>query len=324
MRLVARFAAAAFSLAVSLAALALPATAQTIFANDGTIGLVPPDGMMPVPGVPGFQDPAAKASILVLEMPKPAYAEITTNVATKELEKQGVTVEERRDLTLADGVPAVLLKGFQTVGAGALKKWILIAGGKDQTGMITVQFPEAAASRYPDAKVEAALKTVVFRAPPSPEEMLAKLPFTLDQLSGYQVMKVIGSNAVLLTKPDADKPAGEGKDAPQTQSFFIVAVGPGDIREEEREAVAKRAIASVPGIKELRVERGGPLRVGGQPGYELIANAVDQQTGQPVKVAQWLSFGRNGYLRMVGVAPAQTFEADYTAMRAVRDGVTLR
>ena len=317
MRLVARFAAAAFALAV----LGLPASAQAIYPNDGTIGMVPPEGMVPVPGVPGFQDRAASASILLLEMPKPAFAEITSNFAPEELQKQGVTVEQRRDVTLADGVPAVLLKGFQTVGAGALKKWILIAGAKEQTGMVTVQFPEAAAARYPDAKVEEALKTVVFRAPPSTEEMLAKLPFTVAETEGYKVMKVIGSSAVLLTKPET---GADDKSAPQSQSFFIVAVGPGEIREDEREAAAKRAITSVPGIKELRVERGGPLRVGGQPGFELIANAVDQQTGKPVKVAQWLSFGRAGYLRMVGVAPTENFDADYGAMRALRDGVALR
>lgn len=320
MRLVARFAAAAFALAV----LGLPASAQTVFPNDGTIGIVPPAGMVPVPGVPGFQDRAASASILVLEMPKPAFAEITSNLASDELKKQGVTVEQRRDVALADGVPAVLLKGFQDVKGGTLKKWILIAGGKEQTGMVTVQFPEAASTTYPDAKVEEALKTVVFRAPPSTEEMLAKLPFTLGDTEGYKVMKVIGASAVLLTKPETGEAGEADKAAPQTQSFFIVAVGPGEIREEEREAAAKRAITSVPGIKELRVERGGPLRVGGQPGFELIANAVDQQTGKPVKVAQWLSFGRTGYLRMVGVAPTENFDTDYAAMRALRDGVALR
>lgn len=320
MRLVARLAASVAAVALSLIVLGLPASAQTktIFANDGTIGIVPPEGMVAVPGVPGFQDRAASASILVLEMPKRAYTEITANFASDELQKQGVTVEQRRDVTLADGVPALLLKGFQTVGAGALKKWILIAGGKDQTGMVTVQFPEAASARYPDATVEKALETVVFRAPPSTEEMLAKLPFTLRDLAGYTVMKVVGTSAVLLTKGEA------GETEPKSQSFFIVAVGPGEIREDEREGVAKRAISSVPGIKELRIERGGPLRVGGQPGFELIGNALDQQSDQPVKVAQWLSFGRNGYLRMVGVAPTENFDADYGAMRALRDGVTLR
>lgn len=314
MRVFARLAA----VALALLATALPASAQAIFVNDGTIGIVPPEGMTPIPGVPGFQDRATSASILLLEMPKQAYAEITKNFAPEELQKQGVTVEKRSDVKLADGVPAVLLKGYQTVGATALKKWILIAGGKDQTGMVTVQFPETAATRYPDATVEKALKTVVFRAPPSTEEMLAKLPFTLGDLAGYQVMKVIGTNAVLLTK--ADKTENE----PEAQSYFIVAVGSGDIREEEREALAKRAISSVPGVKELRIERGGPLRVNGQSGFELVGNALDQKSGKPVKVAQWLRFGRNGYLRMVGVAPSANFDADFTAMRTVRDGIELR
>ncbi|WP_428032189.1 hypothetical protein [Ancylobacter sp.] len=318
MRLFARLAASLAAAALSLTVLGLPASAQTVFANDGTIGMVPPEGMVAVPGVPGFQDRAASASILILEMPKLAFSEITGNFAPDELKKQGVTVEEKRDVTLADGVPAVLLKGYQTVGADALKKWILIAGGKDQTGMVTVQFPEASTGRYPDAKVEDALKTVVFRAPPSTEEMLAKLPFTLGDLAGYKVMKVVGTSAVLLTKNEA------GGAEPQSQSFFIVAAGPGEIREDDREGVAKRAISSVPGVKELRIERGGPLRIGGQPGFELIGNAADQQTGKPVKVAQWLSFGRNGYLRMVGVAPTENFDSDYGAMRGVRDGVSMR
>lgn len=322
MRLVARVAASvAASLAtaaLSLFLLGLPASAQPIFANDGTIGMVPPEGMVTVPGVPGFQDRATGASILVLEMPKPAFAEITKNFAPEALQQQGVTIEKQSDVTLADDVPAVLLKGYQTVGANALKKWILIAGGKEQTGMVTVQFPEAASTHYPDATVEKALRTVVFRPPPSPEEMLAKLPFTLNDLAGYKVAKVVGSSAVLLTKSEAGEPE------PQSQSFFIVAAGPGDIREEEREALAKRAMSSVPGIKELRIERGGPLRVGGQPGFELIGNAQDQQTGKPVKVAQWLSFGRTGYLRMVGVAPTENFDIDYTSMRGVRDGVEMR
>ncbi|ADH91105.1 conserved hypothetical protein [Ancylobacter novellus DSM 506] len=315
MRLVVRVAA----LVLPLLALSVPAGAQAVFPNQGTIGLVPPEGMSEIPNVPGFQDRATKASILVLEMPQPAFQEITSHFAPAELKKQNVTVEERRDVELADGVKAVLLKGYQSIpNAGTtLKKWILIAGGKQQTGMITVQFPEEASARYPDKAVEAALKTVVFRAPPSNEELMARLPFTFDDMEGFKVFKVLGGSAVLLTKGDAEPD-------PSTQPFFIVAAGPGEVREEERESVAKRAISSVPGVKELRVERGGPLRIGGQPGYELIANALDAKSGKPVKVAQWLRFGRTANLRMVGVAPAASFDADFGAMRGLRDGIELR
>ncbi|MCK0206805.1 hypothetical protein MWN33_02035 [Starkeya koreensis] len=304
--------------ALSLSLMPLPAAAQAVFPGQGTIGLVPPPGMEEIPGVPGFQDRSTRASILVREMPKPAYQEIVSTYAPEELQSQGVTVEERRDIDLADGVKAIVLKGYQTVGAAALKKWILIAGGKEQTGMVTVQFPEAASSRYPDATVEAALRSVVFRAPPTTQELLARLPFQLEELEGYRVLKVLGASAVLLTRSDSGKP--ELGDDP----FFIVAAAQGEIREDDRESIAKRAIASVPGIKELRVDRGGPLRIGGQPGFELVGSAVDARSDKPVKVVQWLRFGRTGYLRMVGVAPADSFEAEFGPMRGLRDGIELR
>ncbi len=326
MRLVVPIAAAAFSL-LACCLPAAAANAQAVFPNQGSIGLVPPEGMSEIPGVPGFQDRAAKASILVLEMPKRAFAEITSDVAAKELQKQGVTVEERREVELPDGIKAVLLKGYQAVGSEALKKWILIAGGKEQTGMVTVQFPEPTSVRYSDETIESSLRSVVFRAPPSTEELLARLPFTLGDLSGYRVLKVLGNSAVLLTKDDgkkADGKAGDGEPDMAGNAFFIVAAGPGDIREEERESVAKRAISSVPGVKELRVERGGPLRIGGQAGFELIGKGLDMKTDKPLKVAQWLRFGRTSYLRMVGVAPEENFDADFTAMRGLRDSIEMR
>lgn len=334
MRLFTGFAAAAISLfifAASADAQNSPA-AEPVFPNDGTIGLVPPPGMIAIPGVPGLQDRAARASVLLLEMPASAYDEITGEFSTKELESQGVTVEEKRPFELADGEPGLLLKGYQSVGANALKKWILIARGKDQTGMVTVQFPEDSSERYSDATVEAMLRSVVFRPVPSQEELLARLPFTLgDDLNGYRVVRVLGASAVLLARDDSQA-AGQGKDdkadaapkGPENESFFIVGVGAGDIRENERESLAKRAISSVPGVKELRVERGSALRVRGQPGYELIATGLSVADDKPLKIAQWLRFTRSGYLRMVGVAPADNFEADFTAMRGLRDGIEFR
>ena len=307
------------SAALVLAAASLPAAAQAVFPNQGTIGLVPPPGMTEISGVSGFEDRDAHAAILILEMPAAAFAEISTSFRPEALQSQGVTVESQRELTLAGGEKAILFTGYQSVGANALKKWILFAGGERATAMVTVQFPEAASARYPDSVVEAALNSVTFRAPPSQEEMLARLPFTIGDLQGYRVLQVLGGSAVLLTKGDATE-GGSGSALP----FFIVGVARGEIREADRESLAKRAIASAPGVKNLRVERGGPLRIGGQPGYELLGNAEDVQTGKPLKVVQWLSFGRASYLRMVGVAPADGFTESFDAMRALRDSVEPR
>lgn len=314
------------ALAGSLLLLLTPvaAMAQVVFPNQGLIGITPPAGMVEIPGVAGFEDREAKAAILMLEMPVAAYADITRTFEPEALQSKGVTVEQRRDFELAGGEKGILLVGYQSVGTIALKKWILLAPAKDLTAMVTVQFPEAAAAKYSDATIEAALRTVAFRAPPSQEELLSRLPFTISDLEGYRVLKVLGGTAVLLAK-------GEGPDGKESkavdvagQPFFIISAARGEVREDDRESLAKRAIASVPGVKELRVERGGPLRIGGQPGFELMGNAFDQQSGKPVKVAQWLRFGRTGYLRMVGVAPQDQFGNEFDAMRALRDGIELR
>lgn len=301
-----------------LLGLPLPAMAQAVFPNQGSIGLVPPPGMTEIPGVGGFEDRAAKASILIVEMPPGAYDTILQTFDPQALQAKGVTVEGRRDIELADGHKGVLLTGYQSVGAIALKKWIMLAEGKGQTAMITVQFPEESTARYSDEAIETALNSLAFRAPPTQEEMLGRLPFAISDLGDFRVLRVLGGSAVLLTGAPADAKGGD------VLPYFIVGVARGEIREDERESLAKRALASVPGVKEIRPERGGPLRIGGQPGVEIIAKGVDMQTGKPVKVAQWLSFGRGSYLRMVGVAPEEDFDKNFNRLRGLRDAVQMR
>lgn len=301
--------------------LAVPGSAsaaEPVFAGDGTVGLVPPEGMVESREVRGFEDRAAKVAIIVVEMPPPAFEQVRESLTDESLAQKGVTIQSRRDLTLADGTKALLLSGSQNIGAANIKKWILIAAGEHSTALITAQAPEESAGRYPDSVVEAALRSVVFRAPPTTEELLAKLPFRVEALDGYRVLKVLGPTAVLLTKGPLD--TIESGDQP----YFIVILSPADIREEDRESYAKRAIAAVPGVRELRVERGGPLRIGGQPGFELIASAADAKSGKPVKVAQWLRFGRTTVVRMVGVLPGEGQEGNFDALRAMRDEVEMR
>lgn len=307
----------AFVLVCGLVALPALASAQAIFPNGGSVGMVPPVGMSEIPGVAGFEDRAEKAAILIVELPHGDFDTIVKTFEPEALQSKGVTIEGRRDITLTDGGRGLLLTGYQSVGTIAVKKWILLAGGKTQTAIVTVQFPEEASGRYPDAAIEAALASIVFRPPPTEAELLARLPFTFESLEGFRVLKILGNSAVLLAKGDSAAPQ-EG------QTIFIVGLVPGEVNENERESLAKRAVASVPGVRELRVERGGPLRMGGQPGIEIVANATDLRTEKPVKVVQWLRFGRMGYLRMIGVVPAAEFEKDFTALRALRDGVNLR
>jgi hypothetical protein len=64
-----------------------------------------------------------------------------------------------------------------------------------------------------------------------------------------------------------------------------------------------------------------PLRIGGQPGYQTMAEARDARSGTDVMVVQWLRFGSGGFLQMIGVARAETWTHVLARLRTVRDSI---
>jgi len=67
-----------------------------------------------------------------------------------------------------------------------------------------------------------------------------------------------------------------------------------------------------------------PLRIGGQSGYQTMAEAKDARSGTDVMVVQWLRFGSGGFLQMIGVARADNWTSVLARLRAVRDSVELK
>jgi hypothetical protein len=65
------------------------------------------------------------------------------------------------------------------------------------------------------------------------------------------------------------------------------------------------------------------MRIGGGQGYEIRGQAQGLQ-GEPVNLVQWVRFGSGGFLRVIGVGPAQSWDDVFTRLRAVRDGVEPR
>jgi hypothetical protein len=79
-----------------------------------------------------------------------------------------------------------------------------------------------------------------------------------------------------------------------------------------------------PALKDLRIVSSEPMRIGGQPGHEVRAQAKDVQTGADVELVQWLRFGTGAYLRILGFAPKEKWLDTFTRFRAVRDGLEPR
>lgn len=299
---------------------AIPAWAgDPVFPPGSRVGLAAPEGFVPGKTYPGFENREKKALILITELPASAYADLDQKVADEQLWKQGVTVETREPMTLSTG-PAFLVTGRQEAEGLLFRRWILFGSTPDFTAVIAVQVPDAEKDAYPDATIRAALTSFAVRATAPAAEQLDALPFRLGDLAGFRVARVVAGSAALLT----DGPS-ESLDVAEQPLVLIMAVsGAVPAQPGDRDRFARGILAETRGIKDIRLLRSEPLRIGGQQGYEILAQAKDVKTDSDLMVAQWLRFGHSGHLRVLGMARKDGWSEIFARLRAVRDGIELR
>jgi len=95
-------------------------------------------------------------------------------------------------------------------------------------------------------------------------------------------------------------------------------------KPEERDAFARRMFSAAPGIREIKIMRAEPLRIGQMAGYEIVAEAKDAKSGIDVTTVQWLRFGQTGHLQMFAIARRTAWNEVFPRLRAIRDGIELR
>lgn len=292
--------------------------ADPAFPTGGVFGLVPPPGMTESTQFAGFEDPQTGASILMVDMPPQAYAQVAAGFTDAALAGKGIVIDTRGTLPLAlPGVQTLFVTGRQAIGPVMSRKWILVAGTAQGTALVTVQVPEPKADTLSDDSVRQSLETLAYRPPPSVEQQMEGLSFRFTDLSGFRPIKVIGNAAVVLT--DGPKDVLDGAEQP----IFVAGVAPGAPREDDRRQFAFRAFSNVAGVKEVRIERAEPLRIGAMPGFEILATG-QTLSGEDVKIVQWLRFGPTAHVRMVGIVAAKDFAKDYPRLRALRDAMEPR
>jgi hypothetical protein len=317
---------------LALAIQAAPArTEEVIFPLGSRVGLVPPPGMVVSKTFDGFADPAKDAAILITVLPAEAFAQIEKVLDTDALKKQGVTVEKREPVQLSFG-KGILLVGRQVAEKARFRKWLLVASASDLTAMVTIQVPDPD-NAYSDRALRAALATLAVRAKVPEEEELSLLPFAVGDLAGFHVDDILRGRALMLrdapAAPDAGKETGKetGKEA-KPRGFdarmLIAAVPGGPPEPDQRADFARLMFNEIGGIRQVRITMSEPLRIGGQSGFQTMAEAQDARSGAEVRVIQWLRFGGGGYLQMVGIGGADGWTGVLARLRTVRDSVELK
>ena len=307
-----------FFFLILLALLSPAQAADVVFPAGSRVGLAPPPGMSPSHNFQGFEDAAHSVAVVIAALPREAHWDLRRSTSAEELKKRGMTFEKREEQKL-DAGDASLVIARQEVDKIKLRKWIFSVLAPDLIALVTVQVPDEAANLYPETAVRSALSTVTIRATVPVDEQLGLLPFRVGELAKFRIGGVIPGRAIMLTDAATDEPA------PGIDSHIVVAVAPGGPAQvADRDTFARDVFGSIPNLKDVHVNSAEPLRIGGQPGHQVMATAKDVHTGADINVVQWLRFGNGAYLHMIGVARTSAWIPAYARFRQVRDGIDLQ
>ncbi len=314
-----------FLILVALAPGAVPAqAADLVYPTGSRIGLAPPPGLTSSNIFFGYEDRDSNVAIVLVPLPPDAYADLEKSITADALKKQGIMLETREPMTLSTG-KALLVIGRQEVERIKLRKWILLAATPKVTALVTVQVPDTAKSRYPDASIRTALRSLAVRTVVPVDEQLALLPFKVGELAGFRVAGVIPGRAIMLgdaIEENASTPPAPGR---LVEPHIFVTIAPGGPEKAiDRDQFARDVFAGITNLKGARVTGSEGLRIGGQQGHQIFASARDPASGTELSVVQWLRFGGGAYMQFVGIARAEVWTPAYARFRSVRDGVEPR
>jgi hypothetical protein len=292
--------------------------ADAVYPTGSRVGLVPPPGLTVSKAFLGFEDRENRVAIVIVPLPADAFDDIAKSSSPELLQKQGITLDKREDVSHPLG-PAFVAIGMQQIEAVPLRKWIFVVKAPEITVLVTAQVPEAAAKIYSDAAIRQALMSVALRPSVPVEEQLSLLPFRVSELAGFNIGGVMAGRAVMLT---------DGKDtatSPGVDTHMVVAIAPGGPQQAaDRDTFARDVFAGIPNLKDVRINSSEPLRIQGQQGHQIMARGKDGASGEEINIVQWLRFGGSAYLHLIGVARTEGWTEAYARFRQVRDGIEAR
>ena len=308
--------------ALATAALGLILSAQAVLAAEAVfppasrIGIVPPADMMVSKRFSGFESEEKAAAINFVEMPAAAYAQLVNGLTKDALKRQGLSETSRETLKL--GAKTGVLIGGTMAGPVQGRKWVMAVKDEDLTALVIAQV-RGGQDGYSEAQMREALKSIALRGPVSIEEQLAALPFRLGDKAGFRPVRVMAGNSVMFT----DGPQDTIKAVEQPMFILAATVNVPVPPQERRSQFAHAALNSNQILKDIKIERSESFRFKGQDWHEIVAKAVEAESGQPIVVMQTIRFEPDRYVRLVGLTRVEQRDQNLPRFRTVIDGVDL-
>ena len=286
--------------------------ADPVFPPGARVGMVPLVGLNRAKAFIGFETEDQGVKVVVADLPAEAYNEVSTAFKSAPGGAGGIKPESIE-------TPAGL--GYYTVengkdGAVNVRRYSMILPGPTFSGYVAVQVPEKAAKIYTDDAVRQMFATAAIRTEVPVDEQLGLMPFKIGELSSFKNVRTLAPGAALILS-DSDEKKGF-----EIAPFMILGlIGSTAASPDDRGRFAQQIAATIPGVRDGRITMNEPVRIDGQPGFETRIDAVSGKDNTPVTIVQWVRFGAQTSLRIIGSSPRDEWAKAFPRFRAVRDGI---
>ena len=303
------------AIAVLIAATCSAFAADPVFPPGARVGMTPLVGLGKAKTFVGFETEDQGVKVLVTDLPAEAYGEVANAFKANPGGTGGIKPES---IETAAGLAYYTVESAKD-GPTNVRRYSMILPGPTFSGYVAVQVPENAAKIYTDDAVRQMFASAVIRTAVPVDEQLGLMPFKMNELSEFKNIRTLAPGAALIL---AD---GDEKSGFETAPFMIIGlVGSAPGQPDDRGRFAQQMATTIPGVREGKITMSEPVRIDGQAGFETRIDAVSGKDNTPVTIVQWLRFGPQSSLRIIGSSPRDDWSKAFTRFRAVRDGIRPR
>jgi hypothetical protein len=286
--------------------------ADPVFPPGVRVGMTPLVGLARAKNFAGFETEDQGVKVLVTELPAEAYSEVANAFKANPAGSGGVKPES---IETSAGLAYYTAESAKD-GVNNVRRYSMILPGGTFSGYIAVQVPENASRIYTDEAIRQMFASAVIRKEVPVEEQLGGMPFKVSELSGFKNVRTLAPSAAVILA-DANETTGF-----ETAPFMVIGlIGGAPAQPDDRGRFAQQAAKAIPGVRDARITMSEPIRIDGQPGFETRVDATSGKDNTPVTVVQWLRFGSQNSLRIIGSAPRDAWPQAFPRFRSVRDGI---
>jgi hypothetical protein len=309
---------APISLLILVACVAVPASARSDSAQQlqhipGTsVSLKPMPGFRPAPDFAGFVN-ASMGSILILEMPQQAYAQLekifgNLEAAKSNFAKNNIIVNTWEEIASADGGKAPLISATQNSGDVAYDKWLALVRGPP-TVMVTVTSPHA--NRLDISAVRAMMESVSVGGKAPLSDQLAALPFTAAVSPPFRIFGSAMGAVLGMTVGEKDV------DPERTQPMLLISYEPQAVDDPAEIEIRPRPIKS---LGQAEIESKTRVAFAGLSGILLNGRCEGHR-----RFLQYMAVtSEHRLIVMAFVAPDSEFDGLKSAVETIAGSVSLR